>query len=126
MAEVSGQAAVRDSAPVPAMLKDYRRLCVRGEHYPGLIPMAGCVVDGVIYRDISRPAWQRLDRFEGRMYTREDEPVEMAQGEIITACVYVLHADYRHCLDDREWDFDLFLRSGKQKFRNAYLGYDEI
>ena len=126
MAEVSGQDAVRESTPIPAVLRDYRRLCVRGEHYPALIRQAGHQVDGVVYRDISRSAWQRLDRFEGEMYSRLDEQVEMAAGETIIASVYVLHADYRDCLDDREWDFDAFLRHGKKYFRNSYLGYDEI
>ena len=122
MAEVSGQAM----NPVPAVLRGYRRLCVRGEHYPAVIPQAGAEVEGVIYRDITPAAWQRLDRFEGRMYSRLEEQAETAPGEIILASVYVLHADYNDCLDDSEWDFESFLRDGKQRFRRSYLGYDEI
>lgn len=122
MAEVSGQ----DVRPISAVLRGYRRLCVSGEHYPALIPKAGCEVDGVIYRDIQQPAWERLDRFEGRMYKRKVEPVEISAGNIIHVSVYVLRTDYADRVQYVDWDFDAFLRHGKQRFRRSYAGYDEM
>jgi hypothetical protein len=53
MAEVSGL----DIPPKPATLRGYRRLKVKGEVYPGIIPDGGGSVTGVLYRDIDQAAW---------------------------------------------------------------------
>ena len=67
MEEVSGAAPSGSSA----LLRGYRRLCVKGEHYPALIPDEGYMVEGIVYQGLLGPAWHRLDSFEGQMFSRQ-------------------------------------------------------
>jgi gamma-glutamylcyclotransferase (GGCT)/AIG2-like uncharacterized protein YtfP len=56
---------------MPGTLRGYSRRSVRGEHYPALVPREEGRVEGVVYRNVPDSAWDRLDRFEGEMYTRQ-------------------------------------------------------
>ncbi len=112
MAEASGLQV----AGAPAELKGFCRLRVKEECYPALLPREGGTVDGVIYRDIPDPAWQRLDRFEGPMYSRQNVIVEMPDGTALPAATYVALDDFRDQFEEREWDFTTFLRSDKEDF----------
>lgn len=122
MAEVSGL-----NRPVTsATLRGYRRLRVKGEDYPALLPdPAGCV-PGVIYRDIPESAWTLLDRFEGEMYARVRAQVELADGIAAAVETYVINGRFSGCLEDVEWDFTEFLCHGKERFRKSYKGYLEL
>jgi gamma-glutamylcyclotransferase (GGCT)/AIG2-like uncharacterized protein YtfP len=119
MAEVSGA----QLSPIPATLRGYRRLRVKGEHYPGLIPDAEGQVEGVVYRSVPQSAWIRLDRFEGEMYSREIVQVALADQTVAEAETYVVRADFMDRLDEAEWDFAVFLRKGKGSFCRSYKGY---
>lgn len=119
MAEASG---TRLSA-VPATLPGYRRLRVRGEHYPAVVPDADTQVEGVVYLNVPEAAWARLDQFEGEMYSREIVQIRLADSTTIPAETYVFQASFTDCLDDTAWDFTNFLREGKESFRRSYLGY---
>lgn len=122
MAEVSGLHLPFASAT----LRGYRRLSVKGEHYPALLPDMKGSVSGVVYRDIPQSVWTRLDRFEGEMYSRESVQIELVDGTTVAAETYVINGDFIGCLEEVEWDFAEFLRNGKDRFRNSYKGYREL
>ncbi len=119
MAEISGS----HLSPVSAKLRGYRRMCVKGEHYPALVPDAAEQVEGVVYLNVSRAAWDRLDRFEGEMYAREVVQVKLDDGHTVSAQTFVARAEYMDYLVDAEWDFAEFLRKNKGSFRRSYKGY---
>ena len=119
MAEVSGVCL----RPVPATLWGYRRLRVKAELYPAVVPNIGCCVDGIAYQHVPPSAWGRLDRFEGEMYSREVVQVRLRGGRAAPAATYVLRPQFRDCLQEAEWDFAVFLREGKGHFRKSYKGY---
>ena len=112
MAEVCGASL----SHVPAILTGFRRLCVRGEPYPAVIPDADAAVEGALYVNMPRSAWPRLDRFEGAMYSREVVQVERGDGAIMPAEVYVIRPEFARYLADEEWDFDAFLRLHKSSY----------
>lgn len=109
-----------------ATLCGYRRLRVKGEDYPALVPDTAGLVTGVIYRDITEAAWTLLDRFEGEMYARVGAQVELADGTIAAAQTYVINRCFGACLEEVEWNFAEFLGSGKERFRTSYRGYLEL
>ena len=106
-----------------ASLQGYRRLVVRGQHYPGMIEAPGYSVQGRVYRDISVAGWQRLDRFEGDMYQRRSVQVVLADGTRVTAFSYVFKEACRDQLEPGEWQFDDFMADGKQA---SYLGFHRV
>ena len=118
MHEVAGELFER----VPGTISGFSRYRVRGETYPGLVPQEGGSVDGVLYLNITRSAWERLDRFEGAMYETVTLPV-VCNGKIIAAESYIVKPAFRHLLENTLWDFSLFLESGKTLFRNGYQGF---
>ena len=117
-------------SPVPAgsraLLRDHCRLCVRGEHYPGLVARPGASVEGIVYRAVSAEAWARLDRFEGDMYLRASVAVELADATVRRVQTYLVRPELSGRLEDRVWELEEFLRHGKAKFENAYSGYAAI
>lgn len=122
MAEVSGSAP----ASAPASLRGYRRLRVRGEPYPALVADPNGVVEGVLYRNVSGASWKRLDRFEGELYTRETVQVDQGNGEVLEAATYVARPEFRHLLEEVDWDLGEFLSEGKERFQCHYKGYGEL
>lgn len=110
----------------PGRLCGYRRLCVKNEHYPALVPDGAGCVDGVVYLEIPREVWDRLDQFEGEMYSREVVEVRLVDGLAVRAATYVARDEFRGRLENTEWDFEMFLRKYKESFRRSYLGYRAI
>jgi gamma-glutamylcyclotransferase (GGCT)/AIG2-like uncharacterized protein YtfP len=108
---------------ISATLRGYRRICVKGEHYPALVPdVEGCV-EGVVYLNVPGSAWARLDRFEGEMYSREIVQVERNDGLNMPAETYVARDEFMDDLVEIEWDFADFLRKYKESFCRSYKGY---
>jgi len=62
----------------------------------------------------------------GEMYGRRTVSIEMNNGGRLTAETYIVRAEYVDNLEEVEWDFSEFLRSGKSKFRAGYVGYHSI
>ena len=110
----------------PGILKGFRRRCVKGEFYPALSPDADACVDGVIYRDVPKPAWERLDRFEGGMYLRREVQIELGDGSTAGAETYIVKPEFMDLLEVSEWEFSEFLRSGKARFQKGYKGYRSL
>jgi gamma-glutamylcyclotransferase (GGCT)/AIG2-like uncharacterized protein YtfP len=110
----------------PGTVKGYCRRSVRKEHYPALAPDEKGRVEGVLYRDVPRSAWRRLDRFEGEMYTRQLVEVWMFHGAPITAEAYIVRPEFLCHLEASEWNFANFLRNGKRPFQRDYSGYRDL
>jgi gamma-glutamylcyclotransferase (GGCT)/AIG2-like uncharacterized protein YtfP len=108
------------------LLRDHHRLCVRGEHYPGLVPCPGACVEGIVYHAVPADAWARLDRFEGDLYVRASVAVELADATIHSIQTYIVRPELTACLEDRVWELEGFLRHGKAEFESAYSGYAAI
>lgn len=106
-------------SPLPATLKGYRRYAIKAEPYPAIIPQQDAIVEGVVYRGITPAAWQRLDAYEGELYTRQRVSVELVQGGTTEAETYVLKPAYSKLLGSKEWDFDVFLQQHKQHYLNT-------
>jgi gamma-glutamylcyclotransferase (GGCT)/AIG2-like uncharacterized protein YtfP len=108
------------------ILNNYQRYTVKNEIYPALIPAEYSRVIGIIYYDISNAAWDRLDRFEGEMYVRQKVNVLVNNKEMISAVTYVLKPEFSHYITDIIWDYEKFLKNGKERFLNYYNGFKLI
>jgi len=83
-----------------ATLYDYKRLMVRGEDFPGIIPSEGDLVRGRLYFDIDYMSLKRLDEYEGEFYELRDVTVFTEDGMMISAYAYVVKDAFRHILVD--------------------------
>lgn len=110
----------------PALLADHARHPVRGEDYPGIVPVPGAHVVGMLYLDLPATAWPRLDAFEGDFYLRHRVVVRDEAGHAIEAWSYVFKAEHAHRLEAGEWDPAAFEASGKARFETRYLGFDQL
>lgn len=109
-----------------AVLNDYYRSSVRNEEYPGITPQSEAQVDGVLYLDLPEAAIERLDVFEGEFYERQVVQVRTENFDEMNAMAYVIKPHYSHILTYTEWSYIHFLKTGKQKFKMAYLGFHDI
>lgn len=122
MVEVTGQHLPYE----PATLRGYSRRSVIGENYPAIMPDSEATVYGLIYRNLKRSIWDRLDRFEGQMYERHHVAVELANRAQLFAETYVIHPGYLNRLDQSDWDYDDFIRNGKGSFQRHYKGFQSL
>lgn len=113
--EVSGHRLTHE----PAVLKGYCRRGFRRKPYPGLVPDESGYVEGVFYRSVPPEAWDRLDGFEGEMYSSEGVSIELNDGSIWPASTYVVRPAFRHHLEVGDWNFTDFLHNGKASFWNT-------
>lgn len=97
------------AVPQPAMLDGFSCWSVKGEVYPAIVPDPTGRVDGVVYPTLTDPVWQRLDRYEGKQYTRRAVTVRLNDGTLLPALTYVWVSGEMAGLDRRRWRFDDFL-----------------
>jgi gamma-glutamylcyclotransferase (GGCT)/AIG2-like uncharacterized protein YtfP len=109
----------------PASLSGYRRSRLHGLEYPAIFPAQGGEVSGILYLGLNPEALQRLDIFEGELYSRE-ELVVTAGGKPLPAMAYVLKRPYHHLLSGQEWHLAEFLQGGKARFEAAYFGFASL
>jgi hypothetical protein len=102
--EVTALVAGPGLEAVPARLAGYRRCRLRGAVYPGLLPVAGALTEGVLWRGLDARSLARVDRFEGELYVRALVGVEVAGGVVREAFVYVLSAVHRALACEAPWD----------------------
>lgn len=112
-ADLMQQVTGRHWDGAPALLKGYYRRAVTGEKYPALMPGKDGLVKGIVYRDVPDAIWERLDRFEGKMYTRHPVLVTQRDGTELAAVVYVIRPEFLDCLAAHDWDYAGFLRDDK-------------
>lgn len=106
----------RQAVGRPAELSGYGRYRLHGYSYPGLAPMPGERVQGVLYEGISVPQLRRLDIFEGRIYRRQKVRIQDVRGRSVMAWTYVIPVRHRALLGRRSWDARLFSRRHIQRF----------
>jgi gamma-glutamylcyclotransferase (GGCT)/AIG2-like uncharacterized protein YtfP len=109
-----------------ASLTEFARHPVINETYPGMVPFPDSVVSGVLYLNLPSSAWPRLDRFEGEMYERQSVTAYLEDGATLSADTYVFRPKFAHRLAVGDWDFAAFLREGKARFTDFYLGFRHI
>ena len=107
-----------------AILSDFQKYLIKEEPYPALIPEKNIQTQGVIYYNISKSALDRLDRFEGKMYSRQIVYAETADYQKIPAYAYILKPEFMDNLTQKIWDYNYFLKSGKKEFQQNYTGFN--
>ena len=110
----------------PALLHGHQRHPVRGEDYPGMVERQGHKVRGLLYRMLDEAAFARLDAFEGLEYERVRREVCLPDDTRIVAWTYLFRPAFHHRLQPGEWDFEAFLRQGRQRFIARYAGFGQI
>lgn len=87
----------------PAELADYARYRIRGESYPGIIPLPGASTDGTLYFDITETEWRKLDRYESDLYRREPVKVRCGDGQTRGADAYIIPPQHAAALGQEPW-----------------------
>ncbi|KAI9295134.1 hypothetical protein K502DRAFT_232541 [Neoconidiobolus thromboides FSU 785] len=62
---------------LPATLKDYKRVTVKGALYPGIYFSDGELTEGKLFKNVTEEDIVKLDRFEGEDYNRTQIVVEV-------------------------------------------------
>jgi gamma-glutamylcyclotransferase (GGCT)/AIG2-like uncharacterized protein YtfP len=124
--EIMGEVSGCRLSSATGLLKGYRRLRVKDEPYPAIVPDADSRIHGTLYRNVPAPAWERLDKFEGGMYARRQVQIVLGDGTSCAADVYVAKPEFLDRLEASEWDYAEFLRSGKARFQKDYKGYRSL
>jgi len=96
---------------------------VKGEHYPALVSDQHGRVEGLVYRDVPKLAWERMDRYEGEMYFRQQVQTELCDGEILIAETYIFRPEFDALLEQAEWNLDEFIKREKEHFLLHYRGF---
>ena len=71
-------------------------------------------------------ALERLDRFEGEMYRREQVEVVLADHQTLRAETYVMRPEYYHRLSQHDWTLEGFLSQGRSLFLAEYVGMQQV
>jgi len=87
----------------PAILYGFKRMCIKGADYPGIVPAKSSAVNGLLYQNIPPFAWKRLDEYEGRIYKRQLVEVELDRSCFVEAYVYVVKREFYYLLEDKPW-----------------------
>ena len=121
-----------------AILRDYARFRVKGESYPGIIPVTDAITEGILYFNVNEFSLEQLDIFEGDLYERIGVRVETEEKEMIPEPVVdivqdefpeykaeikevldscPIHTHYEDSLDPTTWD----TMQGFAKWRDKQL-----
>lgn len=101
----------------PAEVSGYVRKRVNDESYPAVIPGDDeAVLHGRVYFHINQADLARLDEFEGEYFHREEVRALLANGNEVSAEIYVIKRDYRHLLSHEDWDPSRFVREEMERF----------
>lgn len=104
---------------IDAELTGFKRLKVKGEDYPGIIPSEGKRVSGELIFNVSTDDVKQLDIFEGEYYRRDK--VTIISGKIAyLAETYVFKERYCSLLSKEEWSARAFQKSGLSSFLARY------
>jgi len=106
-----------------AVLSGYKRLSVKGEHYPGLVKSFNSSVEGVVYLDVTAQDIKRLDKFEGDCYIKIPVTVTCETGQEVNADVYLFNKRNRRSLNNTPWDPVQFQEHHLRQFITRYRGF---
>lgn len=109
-----------------AILHGFLRRTVQDEVFPAIIKKDGCSVEGVIYFDVSKESFARLDVFEGSLYQRKKVMVIADDGREVAVSTYVIAPDCVNLLSSADWSYEDFLKQGKVRFTSRYQGFDRL
>jgi gamma-glutamylcyclotransferase (GGCT)/AIG2-like uncharacterized protein YtfP len=90
----------------PATLDGHARFEVTGQTYPGMVPVPGAQVRGLVYFDVDPADIALLDIFEGAAYRRKELEAVLADRSAVAISAY-LYLD-RSGLSQRPWDPEQF------------------
>lgn len=122
MTQVSGSQYLSQKATI----FNYVRKTVSGEVYPAIIKQKGGVVEGMLYFNLSKEAFERLDKFEGPLYERTETKAVCKDGKHVVTYTYVITPNFAHQLSDDNWNYENFLTNHKNLFQGSYNGWDKI
>ena len=123
--EVMAAVTTRKFRSIIAILKGYARFTVKGESYPGIIPVTDAATEGIIYFDVDELSLRRLDAFEGDLYQRIQIQVETKGIEILKADTYVIKPKFRSHLSSLEWNMKEFAQKHLKTFLETYSGFQK-
>ncbi|MGD2151353.1 MAG: gamma-glutamylcyclotransferase [Desulfobacterales bacterium] len=106
-----------------AILRDYARFMVKGESYPGIIPVTDAITEGIIYFNVNEFSLEQLDTFEGNLYERTRVRVETEEKEMQNAQAYVIQSKYLGYLSLKAWDMKEFIKKDLEMFLMTYSGF---
>ena len=106
----------------PAVLKNTRRLKVKGEVYPSLIPAAGGEVSGILYENLTLDEIDVLDHFEGLEYDRREVTVHV-DGQPLPAETYFTSVEGIKLIDESEWTPADLPPENLKRFQMLYKGW---
>lgn len=110
-----------------ATISGYKRVAVRDENYPMLIPdNSQGEVAGVLYMQVSEQDIENLDAFEGAQYDRISTQVNIDASHIEIAEVYIANAVGLELALEQAWDQTRFETFGLAQFCENYLGYSRL
>jgi gamma-glutamylcyclotransferase (GGCT)/AIG2-like uncharacterized protein YtfP len=96
---------------------------VKGESYPGIIPVTDAITEGIIYFNVNEFSLGQLDKFEGDLYERIRVRVENREKEMIDAQAYVIRSTYLGYLSRDAWDVGDFIKKDLKMFLMTYSGF---
>jgi len=105
-----------------AILRGYARFTVEGECYPGIMPVASAMTEGIVYLDVDERSLERLDQFEGDLYQRSPVSVETDERKIRDAETYAIKPEYKGCLSSKKWNVTEFSQKHLKAFLETYQG----
>lgn len=76
-----------------AFLPNTRRVAIRGQSYPIVVPDAGNRVEGHLVRDLDETAAARLGYYEGDEFDAELRDIELPTGNYTKAWVFLSNPD---------------------------------
>lgn len=106
-----------------AILRGYARFTVKGESYPGIVPVTDAVTEGIIYFGVDELSLARLDAFEGDLYQRSPILAEIEGGDKFNAQAYVVKPKFRNHLSSLEWNAIEFAQKHLEAFLETYSGF---
>ena len=101
-----------------ARLPGYRRVQIRGRHYPVVVPAPGEAVEGVLAAGLDRGAVLRLARFESDEYVDAERTVLVDDGRALRARVFV--AGPLANPSDTAWTVEIWQRRHKGAFMRRH------
>ena len=107
----------------PAVLKDVRRMRVKDQVYPSLVPENGGEVNGVVYENLRLEDFVALDRFEGREYERRTVII-FTDGKAMSCETYFTSGVGMTQLEPADWIPADLSPEHLRRFCETYKGWD--
>ena len=112
-------AVAQRSLLVPARLAGWRRVYLRGRHYPVIVPHKDSVVAGALLLDLAASSVSRLSRFEGPEYRLAGLTVVADDGSV-AAKGFIGSGKTPHT--EVPWELDEWIKSHKRKLLLSRYG----